>query len=263
MLTKSMASKLTAVSASECLFADFFFVIESKKVFEALKHPGWVDAMQEELNQNKKDEVGTVVRNKVKLVAQGFSQEEGIGYDEIFAPCLPEWKIKRRGLCENPPGFESSEFPDYVCKLDKALYGLKQAHRTWYETLSTFIIQNKFVRGRIDNNLFIYRSKGDVLLVQVYVVDIIFVSTNYKLCKQFEKLMTKKFEMSMMRELSYFLGLQIQQDDKGIFIFQEYYKRDLLKKYEIFDSSSVETPMVPPKNLGPDLAGKAVNETDQ
>ncbi|GJT36994.1 retrovirus-related pol polyprotein from transposon TNT 1-94 [Tanacetum coccineum] len=143
-------------------------------------------------------------------------------------------KLKEEVYVKQPPGFESSEFPDYVCKLDKALYGLKQAPRAWYETLSTFLIQNKFTRERIDNTLFIYRSKEDVLLVQLYVDDIIFGSTSYKLYKHFEKLVTKKFEMSMM---------------------------NLLKKYEISDSSSVKTPMVYPNNLGLDLADKPVNET--
>ncbi|GJU89599.1 retrovirus-related pol polyprotein from transposon TNT 1-94 [Tanacetum coccineum] len=239
---------------------------EPKKVSEALKHPRSIDAMQEELDQfyrnkvwtlvplpygkiaigskwvfkNKKDEHGITTKNKARLVAQGYSQEEGINYDETFAP---------------PLGFESSEFPDYVYKLDKALYGLKQAPKAWYETLSTFFIQNKFTKGRIDNTLFIYKSKRDVLLVQVYEDDIIFGSINYKLCKQFEKLMTKKFEMSMMGELTYFLRLQIKKDDKGISIYQEQYTRNLLKKYEISDSSSVKIPMVPPNNLGPDLAG--------
>ncbi|GJU66929.1 retrovirus-related pol polyprotein from transposon TNT 1-94 [Tanacetum coccineum] len=126
-------------------------------------------------------------------------------------------KLKKEVYVKQPPGFESSEFPDFVCKLDKALYGLKQAPRA--------------------------------------------CSTSYKLCKQFEKPMTKKFEMSMMGELTYFLGLQIKQDDKGISIFQEQYSRNLLKKYEISDSSSVKTPMVPPNNLGLDLDGKSVNET--
>ncbi|GKB87392.1 retrovirus-related pol polyprotein from transposon TNT 1-94 [Tanacetum coccineum] len=268
MLTKSMAAKLTATSASECLFADFLSEIEPKKVSKALKHLGWIDVMQEELNQfyrnkvfrNKKDENGTTTKNKAILVAQGYSQEEGIDYDETFAPvarmeairiflafatymnfkvyqmdvksAFLNGKLKEEVYVKQPPGFESSEFPDYVCKLDKALYGLKQAPKAWYETLSTFLIQNKFAKERIDNTLFIYKSKGDVLLVQVYVDDIIFGSTSYKLCKQFEKLMTKKFEMSMMGKLTYFLGF-----------------------------SSVKTPMVPPNNLGPDLAGKPVNET--
>ncbi|GJT25266.1 hypothetical protein Tco_0895203 [Tanacetum coccineum] len=113
-----------------------------------------------------------------------------------------------------------------------ALYGLKQAPKAWYEILSTFFIQNKFTRGRIDNTLFIYKSKEDVFLVQV-----------------------------MMGELAYFLRLQIKQDDKGISICQEQYTRNLLKKYEISDSFSVKTPMVPPNNLGIGLVGKPVNET--
>ncbi|GJW57560.1 retrovirus-related pol polyprotein from transposon TNT 1-94 [Tanacetum coccineum] len=283
MLTRSMAAKLTVALASECLFADFLFEIEPKKVSEALKHPGWIDAM------NKKDKHGITTKNKARLVAQGYSQEEGIGYDETFAPVarmeairiFPAFaiymnfkvyqmdvkstflngKLKEEVYVKQLTGFESSEFPDYVCKLDKALYGLKQAPRAWYETLSTFLIQNKFTRGKINKILFIYKSKGEVLRVQVYVDDIIFGSTSYKLCKQFEKLMTKKFEMSMMGELTYFLGLQIKQDDKGILICQEQYIRNLLKKYKNFDSSSVKTPMVPPNNLGPDLAGKPVNET--
>ncbi|GKB82074.1 retrovirus-related pol polyprotein from transposon TNT 1-94 [Tanacetum coccineum] len=256
MLTRSMDAKLTAALACECLFADFLSEIEPEKVSEALKHPGW----------NKKDEHGIITKNKARLVAQCYSQEEGINYDETFTPVARMEAIIiflafATYMNFKPPGFESNEFPDYVYKLDKALYGLKQAPKAWYETLSTFLIQNKFVRGRIDNTLFIYRSKGEVLLVQVYVDDIIFGSTSYKLCKQFEKLMTKKFEMSMMGELTYFLGLQIKQDNKEIAICQEQYTRNILKKYEISDSSLVKTPMVPPNNLWPDLAEKPVNET--
>ncbi|GJU11251.1 retrovirus-related pol polyprotein from transposon TNT 1-94 [Tanacetum coccineum] len=263
MLTRSMTAKLTTASANECLFADFLSEIEPKKVSETLKHPGWINSLQEELNRfyrnnvwvyrNKKDEHGTTTKNKARLVAQVYQMD----VKSVFL----NGKLKEEVYVKQPPGFESSEFPDYVCKLNKALYGLKQAPRVWYETLSNFLIQNKFTRGRIDNTLFIYKSKGDVLLVQVYVDAVIFGSTSYKLCKQFERLMTKKFEISMIGELTYFLGLQIKHDDKGISIYQEQYTRNLLKKYKISDSSPVKTPMVPPNNLGHDLAGKLVNET--
>ncbi|GJR50804.1 retrovirus-related pol polyprotein from transposon TNT 1-94 [Tanacetum coccineum] len=145
MLTNSMVAKLIATSASECLFADFLSEIEPKRVSEALKHPGWVDAMQEELNQNKKDELETVTINKARLVAQGYSQEEGIDYDETFAPVARmkairiflayatymnfkffqmdvkstflNGKLKEEVYVKQTPGFESSEFPDYVCEL--------------------------------------------------------------------------------------------------------------------------------------------------
>ncbi|GJY66908.1 retrovirus-related pol polyprotein from transposon TNT 1-94 [Tanacetum coccineum] len=247
-----------------------------------------IQASQELFNHIKASSCPYLHNHKSRLVVQGYCQEEGIDYDETFAPVARmeairiflafatymnfkvyqmdiksvflNGKIKEEVYVKQPPIFESSEFPNYICKLDKALYGLKQAPRAWYETFSTFLIQNKFVRGRIDNTLFIYKSKGDVLLVQVYVDDIIFGSTSYKLCKQFEKLMRKKFKRSMMGELTYFLGLQIKQDDKGISICQEQYTRNLFKKYEIYNSSLVKTPMAPPNNLGHNLAGKSVNE---
>ena len=157
--------------------------------------------------------------------------------------------LKEEVYVQQPPGFESHESPDHVCKLNKALYGLKQAPKAWYETLSVFLIQNKFVRGKIDNTLFIYKTNTDVILVQVYVDDIIFGSTSFKLCKQFEKLMAKKFEMSMMGELTYFLGLQIKQTDRGTTISQEKYVKNLLKKYDLSDCASVKTPMVPQTTL--------------
>ncbi|GJZ66567.1 retrovirus-related pol polyprotein from transposon TNT 1-94 [Tanacetum coccineum] len=169
-------------------------------------------------------------------------------------------KLKEDVYVKQPPGFECNEFPNHVCKLDKALYGLKQAPRAWYETLSTFLTEQKFVRGKIDNTLFVYKTQTDVILVQIYVDDIIFGSTSTKLCKQFSKLMNQRYEMSMMGVLTYFLGFQIKQSERGISINQEKYVKDLLKKYDI-NGSSVKTPMVPPNNLGPDLNGKSINKT--
>ncbi|GJV53115.1 putative ribonuclease H-like domain-containing protein [Tanacetum coccineum] len=190
-----------------CLFACFLSQEEPKKVIQALKDPSWIEAMQEELLQfkNKKDERGIVIRNKARLVAQGYTQEEGIDYDEVFAPvarieairlflayasfkdfvvyqmdvksAFLYGKIEEEVYVYQPPGFEDLEFPDRVYKVEKALYGLHQAPRALYETLSTYLLDNGFQRGQIDKTLFIKRVKGDILLVQVYVDDIIFGST--------------------------------------------------------------------------------------
>ncbi|GJS46406.1 retrovirus-related pol polyprotein from transposon TNT 1-94 [Tanacetum coccineum] len=201
MLTRAMAKQLSDASTHECLFVDFLSKEEPKMVSEALMHPGWVDAMQDELNhfaknkvwtlvpapygktiiglkwvfKNERDETGIIIKNKARLVAQGYNQQEGIDYDETFAlvarleatriflafatymnfivyqmdvkSAFLNGKLKEEVYVKQPPGFESNEFPNYVCKLDKALYGLKQAPRACYETLSTFLTKHKFVRG--------------------------------------------------------------------------------------------------------------------
>nr|GEU41796.1 putative ribonuclease H-like domain-containing protein [Tanacetum cinerariifolium] len=140
-------------------------------------------------------------------------------------------------VCQ-PPGFEDLYFPNKVYKVEKALYGLHQAPRAWHETLSTNLLENRFRRGIIDNTLFIKKEKGDILLVQVYIDDIIFGSTKKSLCTEFEGLMHKKFQMSSIGELTFFLRLQVMQRDDGIFISQDKYVADILKKFKF---SSVKT----------------------
>jgi hypothetical protein len=104
-----------------------------------------------------------------------------------------------------------SENPNYVCKLKKALYGLKQAHRTWYSRLDKYLQQAGFRKGGVDNNLYINVSQGNILLIEVYVDDIIFGSDDERLSQKFAKEMKNEFEMSLLGELSLFLGLQIHQ----------------------------------------------------
>ncbi|GKA49386.1 uncharacterized mitochondrial protein-like protein [Tanacetum coccineum] len=161
-------------------------------------------------------------------------------------------------VCQ-PPGFEDPDFPDRVYKDEKSLYGLHQAPRAWYETLLTYMLDNGFERGKIDKTLFIRRHKGDILLVQVYMDDIIFGSINKKLCIAFEKLMHEKFQMSSMGELTFFLGLQVKQKKDGIFISHDKYVGEILKKFGFTEVKNASTPMETQKPLLNDEDGKEVD----
>ncbi|GKE36081.1 putative ribonuclease H-like domain-containing protein, partial [Tanacetum coccineum] len=207
--------------------------------------------------RNKKDERGVMVRNKARLVAQGHRQEEGIDYDKVFAPvarieairiflafasymgfivyqmdvksAFLYGKIDEEVYVSQPPGFVDLKFPKKVYKVVKALYGLHQALKAWYATLSTFLLKSGYIRGTIDKTLFIKKDKNDIMLVQVYVDDIIFGSTKRSWCDEFKALMKSRFQMSSMRELTIFLGLQVKQKEDGIFISQDKYAAEILK----------------------------------
>nr|GEW82691.1 retrovirus-related Pol polyprotein from transposon TNT 1-94 [Tanacetum cinerariifolium] len=139
--------------------------------------------------------------------------------------------LKEEVYVNQPDGFIDPYHLDKVYRLKKGLYGLKQAPRAWYDELSTFLVSKGFSKGSIDLTLFISKHGEDILLVQIYVDDIIFGSTNPKLSKQFEKLMHSKFEMSVMGELKFFLGIQIHQSPRGIFINQAKYAQEILIKH--------------------------------
>ncbi|WRX31618.1 Reverse transcriptase [Theobroma cacao] len=168
--------------------------------------------------------------------------------------------IQEEVFVEQPPGFEDFEKSDHVFKLHKALYGLKQAPRAWYERLSKFLVEKGYDRGSIDTTLFIKRYLNDLIIVQIYVDDIIFGETNEALCKNFAKKMQGEFEMSMMGKLKYFLGLQIKQSEEGIFINQERYTYDMLKKFDMLKLKSISTPMSPSTKLDLDEKGKDVDQ---
>nr|GEV24761.1 putative ribonuclease H-like domain-containing protein [Tanacetum cinerariifolium] len=151
-------------------------------------------------------------------------------------------------VCQ-PLGFEDPDHPDKVYKVVKALYGLHQAPRSWYETLATYLLENGFHKGQIDQTLFIKKQKGDILLVQIYVDDIIYGATNKHLCKSFEKLMKDKFQMSSMGELTFFLGLRVNQKEDGIFISQDKYVAKILKNFGLTEGKSASTPIDTEKPL--------------
>ncbi|GJX45759.1 retrovirus-related pol polyprotein from transposon TNT 1-94 [Tanacetum coccineum] len=230
--------------------------MEPRNVKEAMTHPAWIESRQEELLQfkrldvwvlvpardnikpftlkwlfkNKHDEENTVIRNKTRLVVRGYRQEEGIDFEESFAPVARMEAIRiflayaahksfivfqmdvrtaffhgtlkeDMYVCQ-PEGFIDVDHPCHVYKLKKALYGLKQAPRAWYDELSKFLLQNHFFKGTIDPTLFIRCFDDDILVVQVYVDDIIFGSTNPRCTQLFADLMKSRFEMSMMGEMT-------------------------------------------------------------
>ncbi|KAI3802080.1 hypothetical protein L1987_30205 [Smallanthus sonchifolius] len=275
----------------ECSLSCFISQVEPKNVEMALNDNNWIQAMQEELAQFdklkvwnlvdlpkgvypigtkwvfkcKKDDRGVMVRNKARLVVQGFNQQEGFDYTEVYAhvarlkairlflaftsfkgfkvfesdvkSAFLYGKVKEDVYVCQPPGFEDPLNPNLVFKLDKALYGLHQAPRAWYETLSTHLLANDFI----------------------YVDDIIFGSTNEGLCKDFEGVMKSKFEMSAIGELSFFLGMQVNQKEDGFFIHQSKYVKDILSQFKMEDCTPYDTPIPVNHKLNSDPDGKDVD----
>ncbi|GJW47457.1 retrovirus-related pol polyprotein from transposon TNT 1-94 [Tanacetum coccineum] len=216
-------------------------------------------------------------------------QEEGIDCEESFAPVarieairifianaasknmvIYQMDVKTAFLngdlqeevfVSQPEGFEDPKHPTHVYRLKKALYGLKQAPRAWYDTLSKFLIATKFFKGAVDPTLFTRKTGKHILLVQIYVDDIIFASTDPNACTIFSKEMNSKFQMSMMGQMSFFLGLQVSQSPRGIFINQAKYALEILKKYGMDLTDPVDTPMVDRLKLDEDLKGIPVDQT--
>jgi len=299
--------------ANFCEFYSFVSSLEPLKVEEALGDPDWIIAMQEELNnftrnevwslvqrpkqnvietkwvfRNKQDEHGVVTRNKARLVAQGYTQVEGLDFGETYAPVarlesiriliayatnhdfkLYQMDVKsaflngplqERVYVEQPPGFEDPKKPNHVYLLHKALYGLKQAPRAWYDCLKDFLIKNGFTIGKADSTLFTRKVDNELFVCQIYVDDIIFGSTNEKFCEEFSKVMTNRFEMSMMDEFKYFLGFQVKQLKEGTFLCQTKYTQDMLKKFGMEKAKHVKTPMSSNGHLDLNDEGKPVDQ---
>lgn len=264
--------KQLATDALWCFFNSVLSKIEPKDFKDALTKVSWFTAMQEEIHEFdrldvwelvpppecamiialkwifkvKLDEHGDVLKNKARLVAKGYSQQEGIDFEESFAPvarikairiflanaasgnmivyqmdvktAFLNGDLKEVVYVTQPDGFVDPERPNHVYRLKKALYGLKQAPRAWYDTLSKFLLANRFTKGAVDPTLFTRKTGNNLLHVQIYVDDIIFASSDSNECDRFAKEMSSKFQMSMMGQMSFFLRLQISQNPSGIFI---------------------------------------------
>ncbi|GAA0160579.1 transmembrane signal receptor [Lithospermum erythrorhizon] len=301
--------KMAGLFAEACLVSK----IEPKDVKAALLDECWISAMQEELLQfkrndvwelvpqptdhnvigtkcifkNKSDEHANVIRNKARLVAQGYTQVEGVDFEETFAPvarleairlllalaCLLKFKlyqmhvktaflngfVQEEVYVEQPKGFIDSQYPEHVYKLKKAMYGLKQAPRAWYERLTIFLLKKGYVRGCVDNTLFIRKEVGKMMVTQIYVDDIVFGGVSDQLVKQFVQQMEGEFEMSMVGELKYFLGIQINQTKESIFITRSKYAKNLVKKFGLETASSKRTPLATHVKITKDEGGVSVD----
>jgi hypothetical protein len=161
-----------------------------------------------------------------------------------------------------PPGFESEMYPHRVYKLRKVLYGLKQAPRAWYGRLRGFLFERGFEMGKVDQTLFLLRQGRDILIVHVYVDGIVFGGSSNSLVARFAEDMSREFEMSMMGELQFFLGLQIKQSKEGTFVHQAKYTKDIVRKFKMEDSKAMATPMSTTTALDADEEGEHVDQKE-
>ncbi|WVZ49116.1 hypothetical protein U9M48_000497 [Paspalum notatum var. saurae] len=231
--------------------------------------------------KNKKGEHGMVVWNKAKLkegidcevtfarvahleairILLAFAASKGFKLKQIdVKSAFLNSYIEEEVYVRQPPGFESAKFLDWVYKLRKALYGLKQAPR--YARLKSFLLKSGFVMCLVDKTLFLLSRGGDTLIVQIYVDDIIFGGSSHVLVSSFAEQMSREFEMSLMGELQFFLGLQIKQGPEGTFTHQAKYTRDILKKFAIDNSKPMATPTDTKIALYEDGEGEAVDQRE-
>nr|GEZ34759.1 retrovirus-related Pol polyprotein from transposon TNT 1-94 [Tanacetum cinerariifolium] len=212
------------------------------EVFELFQGESSLSSLNDDVQQSSK-EVGD----------ETFAPVDRIEAIRLFLPYVAH---------KDFTAFVSKQYPDHVYALDKALYGLKQAPQAWYDVLSQFLIDNDFQKGSIDTTLFIKKKGKHIVLIQIYVDEIIFGSTNLKYCTKFSDLMVKCFEISMMGEMKFFLRLRVNQFSNEIFINQSKYILDILKRFGMENYDTVPTPMVEQANLKLDLVGKLVDHID-
>ncbi|GJR36657.1 retrovirus-related pol polyprotein from transposon TNT 1-94 [Tanacetum coccineum] len=259
-------------------------------VWELVQQPKYMKIIGTKwVYRNKLDENGVVSQNKARLVAQGYNQQEGIDYDETYALVarlesirillaydyaldfkLFQMDVKSAFLNSfineevyvgQPSGFIDFEKTNHVYTLKKALYDLKQAPKAWYDRLKAFLIKHEYKMGMVDNTLFTKKKSSNHIIIQIYVDNIIFGSTCQDMCDEFAKIMHDEFEMSMMGELNFFLGLQIKQIEDEIFFNQSKYIKEMLKKFGLEDSKPMKTPMSSDTKLTKDEECESVDST--
>ncbi|GJS36534.1 retrovirus-related pol polyprotein from transposon TNT 1-94 [Tanacetum coccineum] len=284
--------KQLKTDAMWCYFDAFLTSVEPKNFKQAMTKPSWIDGMQEEIHEFerlqvwelvpcpdkvmliklkwiykvKTEKFGGVLKNKARLVAQGFRQEEGIDFEESFAPVARIEAISifvANAANKNTTIFQMDVKTAFLNgELKKEVYVSQPEEFVDQEYPShVFLISQHFSKGAVDPTLFTRKAGNDLLLVQIYVDDIIFASTNTALCNEFANQMTTKFKMSMMGQMSFFLGLQISQSPRGIFLNQLKYAYEIIKKYGLLSSDSVDTPMVEKNKLDEDLQRTPVDAT--
>jgi histone deacetylase 1/2 len=227
---------------------------------------------------------GDIDRYKAHLVAKGFKQRYGIDYEDTFSPVVKHATIRTllsvavsKGWClrqldvqnaflhgvleeevymRQPPGYESSSTPQYICKLDKALYGLKQAPRAWYSRLSSKLQQIGFLPSKADTSLFYYKKNGVIIFMLVYVDDIIVVSSCSKAVEALLQDLRTDFALKDLGQMSYFLGIEVKKVKEGIFLSQQKYAFDIVKRANMHLCKPLNTPLSPSEKLSVETGTK-------
>ncbi|GKA84789.1 retrovirus-related pol polyprotein from transposon TNT 1-94 [Tanacetum coccineum] len=245
--------KLLATDALWCFYHSVLSKVKPKNFKTVVTEPCWFEDMQDEIHEFDRLQVWELVPKPDCVMIIALKWIYKVKHDK-YGDVL---KNKAR----QPEGFVDPDHPTHVYRLKKALYGLKQAPRVWYVTLSRFLLDNKFSKSVVDPTLFTQKTGKHILLVQIYVDDIIFALTDPKACDIFSQWISSKFQMSMMGQMSFFLGLQVSQSPGGIFINQSKYALEILKKYGMDSCKPVDTPMVDRSKLDKDPLGIPVDQT--
>jgi hypothetical protein len=281
---------------------------------EAIQRKEWADGMTEEYQSITKNDVleivprpkskdvvssrwlfkikhaadGSIEKYKARFVARGFSQNEGIDYEETFAPVARytsirtiitlatkmKWKLHQMDVkttflkgvieeevyIEKPQGFDVEDKKSHVCRLKKALYGLKQAPRAWYGRIDSFLTSLGFTKSKVDSNLY-FKVMNDEPVILLLYVDDLFLTGEENLITECKKRLTSEFEMKDLDLMHYFLGLEVWQSPERIFLNQGKYTVEILKRFDMLECKSMNTPMEAKLKLLVDTSSKLIDAT--